>query len=97
MKRCEKSDISPFGKEYEVIFDRLGLANFMCLPKNFNLTIQGKWTSPIFSYLKVHIKRCNPIDPFCLNEALLDEYLANYAVFFVNYHFINKLINPSLL
>ena len=61
---------------------------------NQTMRITGKWASPLFEYIRVHIKRCDLSDPNCLPDHEINGVFNTFGAFYVNYFFINKIVNP---
>ena len=55
----------------------------------------GKWASETFSYLRVHVKSCSGTG--CRSSTEFNQFLTDYGAFYIDYYFINSLLNPSKL
>ena len=79
-------------------YNQLGAHNWLCPPKDYNFTLQGKYTSEISQAILLNVGKCNnSIDPSrpCVNQSIIDAMQANSGRFVLNFYFVNALINPG--
>ncbi|KAL4479279.1 hypothetical protein ABPG72_011491 [Tetrahymena utriculariae] len=71
-------------------YTSLQYQNMYCLPPDIQLTLQGDFSSPIYSYLQLQIVKCKQN---CKSKEKLDEYLlnSNFAV-----QISDSFVDPSI-
>lgn len=78
-------------------YNRLNFNNFLCVPDKLRLSLQGKYTDNIFSYVHIEINKCDPLLNFsrpCSSDNYTLSQLSSNN-FFANLYFINSYIHPD--
>jgi hypothetical protein len=79
-------------------FERLNMKYWLCPKRNMKFNIQGKFTSSLFKYLEIALKKCtNASQPGrpCGSASEIAEFFQIQKKVFFTVHFSNPLINPS--
>ena len=95
LEQCTEAHLS-FNEKLRTETQKLPLSNAFCAPIGAVLKLQGKIASPLFSYLKLNITRCNStVDPTCANNTIFSAIEAAVGSFMAGPFFINMNVNPG--
>lgn len=79
-------------------FDKLGGSKWLCPPMNFDLPLQGIYTSPENFLLLLSVTPCTNSSIFdrdCAPQADIDNLIATYHNFYLTMNYINPVISPT--
>jgi hypothetical protein len=69
----------------------LNLDQWLCPSPNQTLTLQGKYSSSIFKYIKISASACTGLD--CHDSSTITSYLQNNDYFTMNYYYVSMSVN----
>jgi hypothetical protein len=78
LRKCEYLDFPDIKKEN---FDAMGLNLGVC-PENFNVNINGYWSTPELTFLEVYLNMCNPeinLLSTCKNQTEIENFISSTA------------------
>ena len=79
-------------------YNRLNMSYWLCMPKNVQYEISGKYSSILSKTLEISISKCTNSSNFatpCAPEAQINQLFATETNFFYTIYFINPIINAD--
>ena len=77
-------------------FHNIGLSKWLCPPKNYEFSFEGKFTSEKFKYFRIFVEKCVPSNTTeCATTQEIDDYMTQNEGGTVNTYFLNTVINPG--
>ena len=80
------------------LYDRIGVAKWLCLPVNQTYTVSGSKITSIQRSLRITVSRCNNATESsrpCATPAQIDAFLRNNSQLYWLPFFMNPLLNPE--
>ena len=75
-------------------FHNIGLSKWLCPPKNYEFSFEGKFTSENFRYVRIFVEKCVPSNTTeCATTQEIDEYITKNEGGTVYTYFLNTVIN----
>ena len=84
--------------EIDVLYDRVAMSTWLCLPLNKTYAVAGNYISEIQKSLDITVSKCNnATDPSrpCATPAEIEAFLRSDSQFYWTPYFMNPLINPQ--
>jgi len=76
-------------------FDKLKFSNWLCTPENTVFNFQGKFSSDIFKYVKISVKKCSAVtgdNRTCATSTFIDDFLSTSGSFTFNYYILENRV-----
>lgn len=91
---CTIEQWAKFGQEVADSYHKINLDSWLCPTPNQVFSIQGKYTSNFFKYLKISASACTGID--CYSSTDIAEYLKVNGYFSLNFYYTSSTLNFDL-
>lgn len=93
LQPCSLSQFSNHGQSIIDSYTRANLSQWLCPVPNQTISLQGKYTSNIFKYIKISVSQCTGAD--CYDSATIAAFQAANDYFTLSYYYVSMNVQLS--